>query len=120
MAGRGNLNGAADGISAHSADVTPRVLMRRRRTDKSAPTTHCIEGAGGGGRREGRRDVGGADVADSAVPMLDVVPLHEAGRPGSRLFEIGEALGRKLRKVLGGAELILPCFPDTRISDSVS
>ncbi len=41
----------------------------------------------------------GRDVADAAVAMIDVVPLHEAGCPGARLVEVGKAFGRKLRSV---------------------
>jgi hypothetical protein len=33
-----------------------------------------------------------ADVADAAVPVLMVVPMHEASRPTASLVEIGEAL----------------------------
>jgi len=45
-----------------------------------------------------------ADVADAAVAVLDVVPAHEVRRPGPRLVQIDEALGREIRPVLGGAE----------------
>ena len=45
-----------------------------------------------------------ADVTDAAVTMLDVVPMHEAGRPGACGVEIGEAPGRELRPVLGRSE----------------
>jgi len=34
-----------------------------------------------------------ADVADAAVPMVVVVPMHEAGGPGPGRIEIGEAFG---------------------------
>ena len=47
---------------------------------------------------------GGCDVADRAVPVLVVVPMHEARGPAACRLEIGEALGRELRAVLGGAE----------------
>ena len=46
----------------------------------------------------------GRDVANAAVAMIDVVPVHEAGCPGARRVEVGKAFGRKLRPVLGGAE----------------
>src|SRR5437016_7716286 len=42
-----------------------------------------------------------ADVADAAVPMLVVVPMHEARGPRTGLTEIDEALGRELRSVFG-------------------
>lgn len=45
-----------------------------------------------------------AHVADGAMAMLHVVPTHELGRPGSGLVQAGEALGRELGPVLGGAE----------------
>jgi len=41
-----------------------------------------------------------ADVADAAVPMVDVVPMHEAHCPPARFIQVGEALDRKLRPVL--------------------
>ena len=46
----------------------------------------------------------GADVTNAAVPMLDVVPIHEASGPGASVIEVGKAFGRKLRAVLGGAK----------------
>ena len=45
-----------------------------------------------------------ADVADAAVAMIDVVPTHEFSRPGPGLVQAGEALGRELGPVFGGAE----------------
>ena len=48
--------------------------------------------------------LGRGDVADAAVAMLVVVPVHELPRPVSRRIQIGKALGRKLRPVFGGAE----------------
>ena len=45
-----------------------------------------------------------ADVADSSVQMLDVVPMHELAGPVSGLIEIFEPMSRKLRPVLGGSE----------------
>ncbi len=45
-----------------------------------------------------------ADVADSTVQMLDVVPMHELAGPVSGLIEIFEPMSRKLRPVLGGSE----------------
>ena len=46
----------------------------------------------------------GRDVANAAVTMLDVVPVHEAGGPGASSGEVGLALTGELRAVLGGAE----------------
>ena len=43
-------------------------------------------------------------VADAAVPMFDVVPVHETGSPLSRCVQVGEALGRELWSVLCGAK----------------
>ena len=34
-----------------------------------------------------------ADVTYPAVPVIAVVPAHEAGRPGARLVEIGKTPG---------------------------
>src|SRR5256885_17253803 len=45
-----------------------------------------------------------AHVADAAVPMIVVVPMHEPGGPGSGLVEIGEALGGGIRAGLGRAD----------------
>ncbi len=45
-----------------------------------------------------------ADVADSTVQMLDVVPMHELAGPVSGLIEIFEPMSRKLRPVFGGSE----------------
>ena len=42
-----------------------------------------------------------ADVADTAVAVINVVPAHELGGPGSGFLQIGETLARKLRAVLG-------------------
>jgi len=47
--------------------------------------------------------LGGADVADAAVVMFDVVPMHESGRPEARAVEGFEAFDRELRPVFGGA-----------------
>lgn len=44
------------------------------------------------------------DVADAAVAALDFVPVHEVGGLDASGLEIGEAVGRELRTVLGGAE----------------
>ena len=41
-----------------------------------------------------------ADVADAAVAVLVVVPVHELSRPGPGLFEVGEALGGEFRAVV--------------------
>src|SRR5450830_1187233 len=46
-------------------------------------------------------------IPDAAVPMLDVVPMDEAGGPGARCLQIGETLGGELRAVLGGAKQAL-------------
>ena len=45
-----------------------------------------------------------SDVADAAVAVRVVVPMHEVRRPGARLLKIGKAPGRKLRAILGVAE----------------
>ena len=44
------------------------------------------------------------DIADAAVPMRVVVPLHEARRPLPGGSQIGEPFERELRSILGGAE----------------
>ena len=46
----------------------------------------------------------GADVANAAVPVVDVVPTYEVGGPGPCGFQAFEAAGRKLRAVLRGAK----------------
>jgi transposase-like protein len=48
--------------------------------------------------------LGRGDVADAAVAVLIVVPTHEFSCPGACGVEVGEAPGRELRTVLGGAE----------------
>ena len=45
-----------------------------------------------------------ADVADSAVQMLDVVPVYELAGPASGLIQIFESTSDILRSVLGGSE----------------
>jgi len=52
-----------------------------------------------------------AHVADAAVPVLDVVPMHEVGRPSTCRIEIGEAARGELRPVLRRAELTCPVSP---------
>ena len=44
------------------------------------------------------------DVTDATVPMVMVVPLDEGYRPDPRDGQIGKALWREFRPVLGGAE----------------
>src|SRR5206468_12959337 len=48
--------------------------------------------------------LGRTDVADAAVSMLVVVPVHELPRPVSRGLEVGKPLGRELGPIFGGAE----------------
>ncbi len=48
--------------------------------------------------------LGRADVANAAVAMLEVVPTHKAGRPGTGRVKISEALGGELGPVLGRAK----------------
>ena len=48
--------------------------------------------------------LGRTDVTNTAVPMLDVIPTHEAERPGAGIAEFGKAFGRKLGAVFGGAK----------------
>ena len=45
-----------------------------------------------------------ADVADAAAAMIEVVPMHEIGRPVPVVFEVGEAFGQELGPVFGRAE----------------
>jgi hypothetical protein len=45
-----------------------------------------------------------AHVADSAVQMLDVVPVYELAGPSSGLIQIFESTSDILRPVLGGSE----------------
>ena len=44
------------------------------------------------------------DVADAAVAVRVVGPMHETRRPGARPLKIGKAPGGKLRPLLGMAE----------------
>jgi hypothetical protein len=44
------------------------------------------------------------DVADAAVTVLVVVPVHEAGGPLPGGIEVGKALGRERGSILRGAE----------------
>ena len=48
--------------------------------------------------------LGRGDVADAAVAVFVVVPVHERGRPLPRLGQVGKARGGELGAVLGGAE----------------
>ena len=48
--------------------------------------------------------LGGRDVADTALPVLDVVRLREAGHPGAHRVEVDKAFVRKLRAVPGAAK----------------
>ena len=48
-----------------------------------------------------------ADVADAAVVMVHVAPMHETGRSGAGAIEPVEALGRKVRAVLGSTAVAL-------------
>src|SRR3712207_7932894 len=43
------------------------------------------------------------DVADAAVPVLVVVPVHERGRPLPRLGQVGKARGGEVGGGIGGA-----------------
>ena len=45
-----------------------------------------------------------ADAADSAVQMLDVLPVHESAGPGSSLIHISEFTSDIFRPVLGCSE----------------
>lgn len=48
------------------------------------------------------------DIANAAVPMLVVVPAHEARRPLPGGVQLGEPFERELRPILRGAEQRLP------------
>ena len=41
-----------------------------------------------------------ADVANTAVPMIDVVPPHETDRPSASVVDVGKPFDRKLRPIL--------------------
>ena len=45
-----------------------------------------------------------ADISDSAVQVLDVVPVHECVGPPPGLIQIFEPVSHKLRSVLGSSE----------------
>jgi len=38
------------------------------------------------------------------MAVLDVVPMHETSSPSACCLQIGKALGRELRSVLGGTK----------------
>lgn len=44
------------------------------------------------------------DVTNAAMPMLDIVPMHEADRSGAGIVELGKTFGRKLEPIFGGAK----------------
>ena len=44
------------------------------------------------------------DIANSAVPMVMIVPMREVCRPVPGLIQADKALGRELGAVLGGAK----------------
>jgi hypothetical protein len=46
----------------------------------------------------------GADVSDTAVPVIVVVPAHERARPKAGLLQIRKSLRGELGAILGGAE----------------
>jgi len=48
--------------------------------------------------------LGRTDIANAAMPVIDVVPLDEIGSPDACRIQTGEAPGRKLGAVLGGAK----------------
>src|SRR4051812_39679628 len=48
--------------------------------------------------------LGWGDVADAAVPVLVVEPVHELHRPVSRRLQVGKPLAREFGPVFGGAE----------------
>ena len=52
-----------------------------------------------------------AHVADAAVVMVHVAPMHETGRSGAGAIEPVEALGRKVRAVLGSTAVALSVAP---------
>src|SRR5271165_3934813 len=86
-----------DGIKGDDANRCP---VPRRTTPALRVASPCVlvDGVAGG---EHAAILSGltlrrGDVADAAVPVFVVVPLHEARRPLPRGFQIGEALDRKL------------------------
>src|SRR4051795_12295968 len=48
--------------------------------------------------------LGWGDVANAAVTMLVVVPVHELHRPVSRRLQVGKPLAREFGPVFGGAK----------------
>jgi hypothetical protein len=79
------------GVERHGADGRPVAAL-------AGPARRILLTSAGTKRMPARQDrviVAGmalsrAHVANAAVAMLMVVPMHEAGRPGARLVQVGE------------------------------
>ena len=101
----GLYDGVTFWIERHGADGRPvsRVARPARRVEFASPE---IQGMSGSQNRMIVPCVtlGRADVTNSAVTMINVVPLREASRPGAGLIELGKALGGEFRPVLGGTK----------------
>src|SRR5436309_3057003 len=98
-------DGIAFGVQGHCTDRSP-VARGARPALRIACTSLEIYLVAGGEDRGvfTRMTLCGADVADAAVPVIMVIPMHEARSPGASLLEVGEALVRELRPVLRRAE----------------
>lgn len=97
--------GVALRVERHGADGRP-VSGIARPARRVALACAKVQLMAGGQNRQVFAGVplGRADVTDAAVAMIEVVPMHEASRPGPRLVEVGKAPGGELRTVLGDAE----------------
>src|SRR5215207_10341204 len=103
LAGGGGA--VALGVEGDGADRGP-VAGRPAPAARMALARLLVQGMAGG---EGGAVLAGmalrrGDIADAAVPVLVVVPVHEGGRPLPRLGQVGKTRGGEVGAVLGGAE----------------
>ena len=106
-------DGVAFGVKGNSADRRPvtRVTRPARRVALACLEIQVMPGS------QDRVIVAcvalsGADVTNSAVTVVEVIPAHEIGGPRAGLFEVHKALSRKLRSILGGtgSNIVMGCF----------
>ena len=86
-------DGVAFGVERHRADGRPVAGGTRpaRQVEFASPAVQVMSGSKNHVIVPGialRR----ADVSNAVMTMIEVVPTHEAGRPGPRAVEAGDAL----------------------------
>jgi len=98
-------NGVAFWIERNGTDGQPvsSIPGPARRVEFASRAIQGVSGSQNGVILSGVA-LGGADVTDAAVAMIEVVPTHEIGGPGACLIEVNEAFGGELWPVLGGTK----------------